>query len=155
MSQHAFDPYFGKWFLHSRKLRDVTDPDCTEWLEFDGTNDVSPILGGLGNVELARFAYDPPFEGVTLRVFDPADDLWRIYYTSTRQNGPLPPPVEGRFENGTGVFGSDEVLAGRAIKVRFEWTGIATDSPRWQQSFSFDAGRTWVRNWITVSTREA
>ena len=31
----AFDFIHGTWTVHNRKLRDVTDPACDEWVEFD------------------------------------------------------------------------------------------------------------------------
>jgi len=150
-----FDPHLGRWRLHSRKLLDVLDPACTEWVEFEGSSEVQPIFGGQGNIEFSRFAYDPPFEGLMLRLFDPETRLWRIWWASTRQPGELAPPVEGRFQDGRGVFVGDEVLPMGPAKVRFEWTGIAEGSPRWEQSFSYDGGQTWAANWVTTSTREA
>jgi hypothetical protein len=150
---HAFDPYFGSWRLQVRKLRDVLDPDCEEWIEFEGTNEVRPIFGGNGNVELACFPGEPRFEGLNVRLFDPQAGLWRVWWASTRQPGEMGPPAEGRFTAGSGLFESDEVLAGRQVKVRFEWTGLADGAPHWEQSFSYDGGQTWKVNWITVSTR--
>jgi len=46
-----FDFIFGRWLVRNRKLRDVTDPDCTEWVEFDATACAESILGGLGHVD--------------------------------------------------------------------------------------------------------
>lgn len=149
-----FDFYHGRWRLRCRKLRDVLDPACEEWVEFGGGNEVLPVLGGLGNVEFSQNAYDPPFDGMTLRLYDPEAKLWRIWWASTRQPGELGPPAEGRFEGGRGVFLSDEILAGREVKVRIEWSEITDTSTHWEQSFSYDGGSTWRTNWITISTRE-
>jgi hypothetical protein len=149
----AFDPLFGHWRMHNRKLRDVLDPDCSEWVEFDATVDMWPVLGGLGNIDVGKFELDVPFEGLTLRLYDPERQLWRIWWTSTRQPGQMDAPVEGRFTKGRGVFTADEVLAGRMTKVRFEWTGFAAGAPRWEQSFSYDDGQTWRTNWINTWVR--
>jgi hypothetical protein len=43
----------GSWTFHLRKLRDTTDPDCTEWVESEGTSEA--------------------FEGFTLRPLRPRD----------------------------------------------------------------------------------
>lgn len=32
-------------------------------------------------------------------------------------------------------------------KVRFTWTAIPGEHPRWEQAFSNDAGQTWETNW--------
>jgi hypothetical protein len=144
----AFDPLFGRWLVQNRKLRDVLDPDCTEWTEFGATIEVWPIFGGMGNLDLGQFDLDVPFEGLTLRLYDPQTGHWRIWWTSTRQPGQLEAPVEGGFSAGKGVFTCDEVLAGQLTKVRFEWTGFAEGAPRWEQSFSYDDGLTWKTNWV-------
>jgi hypothetical protein len=60
---------------------------------------------------------------------------------------PVDVPMVGRFEGGEGVFYADETLRGMAIKVRFLWLRTATPSPRWEQAFSPDGGKTWETNW--------
>jgi hypothetical protein len=92
----GFDFLLGRWSVHNRKIRDNSDPDCTEWIEFDARSEVVPILLGGGNLE-RMIVSDPPegdaFEGVTLRIFDP-------------------PPTFG-------VFGG--VRLGRRESLRFPW----------------------------------
>jgi len=85
-----------------------------------------------------------PFVGFTLRLFDPSDQTWRIWWSSTRAPGVLDTPVVGRFTDGHGVFDATDTIAGRATLVRFEWFA---DQPLWQQSFSYDGGETWNLNW--------
>src|SRR5688572_24494376 len=50
-TQHDFDFIFGEWQIHNRKLRDATDPDCDEWIEFEATGHAEPIFGGLGHID--------------------------------------------------------------------------------------------------------
>src|SRR5215472_6651572 len=107
---HAFDFIYGLWTVHNRKLRDVTDPDCEEWVTFDATSEAFPILEGIGHID-RMYVPDPPdgppFEGFTLRLFDPDADTWSIWWSSTRAPGRLDPPVVGRFDGGHGVFDAE------------------------------------------------
>jgi hypothetical protein len=65
------------------------------------------------------------------------------------QTGVLTPPgVIGGFENGVGLFVSDEEEEGKPIKVRGIWDNISATTCRWQQAASRDDGKTWEDNWI-------
>ena len=153
-----FDFIFGRWLVRNRKLRDVTDPECAEWVEFDAHSQVDPILGGLGHVDRIWAEAPPgeePFEGFTLRQFDPQQRVWRIWWASTRRPGHLDPPVEGAWRDGRGVFDCDDVIGGSPVKVRFEWTTDGAGTARWQQSFSYDAGQSWRTNWVMDLSRAA
>jgi hypothetical protein len=152
-----FDFFVGRWRIHNRKLVDVLDPDCTDWVEFESTCRMRPILGGIGNFD--EFSAVLPdgraLEGVTLRLFHPETGQWRIWWASTTRPGQLDPPVEGRFDGKHGQFFGDDVLAdGTPIRVRFDWTDIDAASARWEQAFSFDDGESWAKNWIMSMTRE-
>jgi hypothetical protein len=90
------------------------------------------------------------FAGLALRIFNPADRLWSIHWADNERCRVLPPMV-GRFENGTGVFYGDEEHDGRTVRARFIWT--PSESPRWEQAFSQDGGKTWEINWIMTFSR--
>jgi hypothetical protein len=154
---HAFDFIHGSWNVHNRKLRDVTDPACEEWVEFDATSEAFPVLHGSGHIdrmEVPRAPDGPGFEGMTLRLFDPSLDTWSIWWSSTRSPGRLDPPVVGRFTDGIGVFEGEDVLADRPVRLRFEWRADP-DRPVWQQFFSWDDGASWLPNWTMTLSREA
>lgn len=154
-SQHDFDFIFGRWTVRNRKLRDVTDPACTEWVEFDASSEVGPILGGIGHTDemtVPEPADGPPFVGFTLRLFDPAEETWRIWWSSSRFPGVLDTPVVGRFADGHGVFESSDTIGGRPAQVRFEWRADP-ERPHWQQSFSYDGGASWTMTWEMQFTR--
>jgi hypothetical protein len=147
MSENDFDFFHGRWHVAHRKIADIPGRG-TEWVEFGAETECRPILGGAANVESLR-ADD--WEGMTLRQYDPAREVWRIWWASTRAPGHLDPPVEGRFTDGQGVFFGDDVVGGRDVKVRFDWT--AGEEPVWQQQFSYDGGETWETNWVMRFTR--
>lgn len=144
-----FDFVFGRWQVHNRKLKDVLDPDCEEWIEFEARAAVEPVFGGLGHVDRL---WAETFEGFTLRQFDPEAGVWRIWWASSGNPGHLDPYVEGRFTDGVGEFFCDDVLRGREVKVRFRWT--TREAPRWEQAFSYDGGATWRTNWTMTLTPE-
>jgi hypothetical protein len=151
-----FDFIFGRWLVHNRKLIDVADPACEQWVEFDASSEAFPILDGYGHVDriyVERPTDGPRFEGFTLRLFDPNSGTWKIWWSSTRAPGILDPPVEGRFHAGRGVFECGYDVGGQRVVVRFEWLTKDPDSPRWEQSFSYDGGRTWKLNWVMDLTR--
>ena len=151
-----FDFLFGTWRVHNRTLRTASGGLGAEWAEFGATLRSGPLLGGLGNLDQFSVKAMPdgrPLEAIALRLFVPATRLWRITWASTGWPGHLDPPVEGRFTDGRGEFRGDDELNGQPIKVRFEWTGVTTSSPRWQQEFSFDGGQTWQLNWIMELSR--
>ncbi len=151
-----FDFFFGRWHGAIRKLADVTDRHCTEWVELEASCDCAPILGGLGNFETATLlpGAGGAIEGATLRLFNPATGTWRIWWMSSRLPGVLDAPVEGRFEGKRGVFQGPDEFQGNPIQVRYEWDLLEEDKVRWAQRFSWDDGVTWEDlNWITIWTR--
>jgi hypothetical protein len=151
-----FDFIFGAWKVRNRKLVDVTDPGCTEWVEFDATARAEPILGGLGHID-RMWADGPPggspFEGFTLRQFDPQAGLWRIWWASSNRPGHLEIPVEGSWTDGKGRFLCDEIINGAEVKVCFGWTNETPSTARWEQAFSYDDGATWRTNWVMDLSR--
>ncbi|SES25000.1 hypothetical protein SAMN05216188_1286 [Lentzea xinjiangensis] len=147
MSENDFDFLHGTWHVANRKIADIAGRGA-EWVEFDARAEVRPVLGGAANVDTIRAA---GWEGMTLRQYDPADGVWRIWWASSRAPGKLDPPLEGRFTGGHGVFSGDDVVGGQAVRVRFDWT--AGDAPVWRQQFSHDGGQTWEENWVMRFTR--
>jgi hypothetical protein len=151
-----FDFLVGEWRLHHRRLKERL-AGSTTWEEFEGTSSARKILGGLGNmddnwIDLPGGAY----HGASVRLFDPATGLWRIWWFDARTPAiPLDPPVAGRFENGVGTFLTKDTFKGRPIIVRFIWSDITPTSARWSQAFSPDDGKTWETNWTNTLTRTA
>jgi hypothetical protein len=156
MTSPDFDFLYGQWHVQNRKLANTLDPSCTEWVEFEATQEASPILGGIGNIDFMKTTLPGGeyFEGMSLRLYDPSENVWRIYWSSTGRPGVLEPPVIGSFVDGVGIFVGDDVLDGQPAKVRFTWDLITGASARWSQAFSFDDGQTWgPENWTMTFTR--
>jgi hypothetical protein len=144
-----FDFLMGRWTVHNRKLK-ARLQGCTEWLEFTATNDARLLLGGLGNED--EFRTEDGFIGMSLRFYAPAQARWAIHWVDNRR-GTLEPAVYGSFSDGVGRFEGTDTFEGRPIRVRFLWSGTRTATPRWEQAFSEDGGRSWETNWVMDFTR--
>ncbi|HKY24541.1 MAG TPA: hypothetical protein VJM07_05260 [Gaiella sp.] len=147
-----FDFWFGSWQVHNRRLtRRLAGSD--QWDEFPATVVARPLLDGLGNEDEFRTDHDGGFVGMSFRFFDPERRRWSIYWADSRRPGELDPPVFGTFSGGLGIFEGEDIHRGRPILVRFTWSGVTTPTPRWEQAFSDDGGRTWETNWVMEFAR--
>ncbi len=84
---------------------------------------------------------------MSFRFFNPATQRWAIHWADSRR-GVLDPPVVGAFVDGTGTFEGADTFEGRPILVRFVWSRTRTETPRWEQAFSEDGGKSWETNWV-------
>jgi hypothetical protein len=148
---HDFDFQVGSWRVHHRVKR--ADPDG--WIEFEGDCTNRPLMGGLANVEDNVFYKAGGLvRGVALRAFDRVSGDWAIWWVDGRNPlGAIDPPVKGRFVDGVGTFYSDGDVNGRPMRTRYIWSQITATSARWEQAYSFDAGRTWDTNWVMTFAR--
>ena len=146
---HDFDFLQGNWRVHHKRLKERL-ANNHEWIEFEGTCSMRPLMDGYGNVDdNVMNMPEGAYKGVGLRAYDPKTGLWAIWWVDSRMpHNPLDPPVKGTFVNGVGTFYSDDTLRGKTIRVRYTWSNITTDSARWEQAFSPDAGKTWEVNWV-------
>jgi hypothetical protein len=149
--RHDFDFLYGSWHIRNERLVDRLQGSAA-WETFDAVGVIRPILGGTGNLDEYATSHWPGFEGLSLRVFDPATRLWSIYWADNA-SGAVKPPTVGRFEGARGDFHGDEVIDGRDIKVHFVWADVDTAHPTWTQAFSADGGQTWEINWRMKLTR--
>ena len=144
--RHDFDFLFGAWKVHHHRL-DRRLAGGTQWTDFEGRSSARPLIGGLGNLD--ENVLDLPsgrYEAATLRLFDPAEARWSIWWIDSRDPG-IDTPMQGRFADGVGTFFGDDVFDQRPILVRFRWTDITPLSAHWAQAFSTDRGETWETNW--------
>ena len=151
-SMNDFDFFVGKWNLRNKKLASRLN-NCTEWTEFQSTQEMYKILNGLGNIDNFLATFDgEPFEGMSLRLFDPLTKLWSIYWADSN-TGKMDPPVQGSFENKIGHFITKDNFEGRPILVAFRWDARDENNLIWSQAFSDDNGETWEWNWYMYMSK--
>jgi hypothetical protein len=151
-SDTDFNYLVGKWTMKNKHLNSRLN-NCKEWTEFESTVENVPGLLGMGNFDIVRANNQgKPYEGRTIRTFDPATRLWRIYWMDSN-GGPIDPPQVGSFNNGIGLFFAKDFQVGRPVIVVFRWDKTNPDQPVWSQAFSDDNGKTWEWNYTNTSYR--
>lgn len=151
--QHDFDFELGSWNIHLKKLEHPLT-GSTAWVEFDGTSETRKVWDGRAQLEeFETNGAGGHIEGLTLRTYNPQSHQWSLYWANSK-DGTLGVPTMGEFRNGRGEFFDQEMYNGRAILVRYVWSGISADCAHFEQSFSTDGGNSWEVNWITDQTRK-
>jgi hypothetical protein len=151
MTNTDFDFLAGHWTSHQRRLVSVLS-GCEEWYEFEATLDCQLHLAGNAVFDVLR-APQRNLEGVTLRLYSETEQVWRIWWASKATGGQLDVPVVGGFSGGVGTFEGDDTWEGTPIRVRYQWSKVDTEQPRWEQSFATDGGRSWETNWVATFHR--
>jgi len=152
-SQKDFDFLVGKWKIYNRKLKSRLS-GCSEWTEFEAQADCRKILNGFGNIDSFQTMVDRrPYEGMSLRLFNPKTRLWSIYWANS-ETVVLDVPQVGFFENKIGSFYARDTYEGKGIIVQFRWDASSPTTPVWSQAFSPDNGQTWEWNWYMTLHRE-
>jgi hypothetical protein len=147
-----FDFYIGKWKIRNRKLNERLN-NCTEWTEFDSTDDTTHLLKGFANMNKFSATFDgQPFEGVAIRLFNPQTKLWSIYWADSNAVS-FDPPMVGSFEGNIGKLYCKDNFNKQEIIVLFHWDKTNPDNPIWSQAFSIDNGKTWEWNWYMYASR--
>jgi len=147
-----FDYLVGKWTMHHYKLKSRFT-HSNEWEQFESTDENHGILDGIGNTDILKATLNgKPFEGLTLRLFNPKTRLWSLYWVASN-SGVLDPPVVGSFEGNIGRFYTRNTYEGKPIIMMFVWDKTDKNNPVWSQAFSPDNGKTWEWNWTNTSHR--
>ena len=153
-SKHDFDFFEGQWTIRNRRLKDRLC-DCDEWIEFEAQQEMEVLLLGFGNTDnFIATLNGEPFEGRTIRLFDPKTKLWSMYWTDS-SNPVLQPPTVGSFEGAIGKFYCKDRFQDQDIIIEFVWDKSDVENPIWSQAFSADEGRTWETNWYMYMSRSA
>jgi hypothetical protein len=81
--QHDFDFEIGTWKTHlSRLVHPLTG--STTWVDYDGTTVVRKVWNGRANlVELEADGPGGHFEGLSLRLYNPASRQWSLNFASS------------------------------------------------------------------------
>jgi hypothetical protein len=151
---HQFDFAWGDWRTDIAFLPDPFSAKA-RWTRIRGRVLVRKLWGGRANLEEIE-AKGPhgPFEGLTLRLYDPKTQQWYLYWANS-DDGVLAKPLIGDFKSGRGVFYNQDTHAGRTVFVRNVYFDIAADSYRFEQALSDDGGRTWRTNFTAHVIRTA
>ena len=151
--QGEFDWELGTWHTSVRVLADPLSGTEDEWLEFEGTSVVRPLMDGRANVvELRVSGPAGQIDGLNLRLYEPGLQRWSATFASLR-DGMLTPSVHGRWHGDVGEFHGEDQLGGRVIKVRFVIVRQGPDRATFTQAFSADGGASWETNWVAVDRR--
>ena len=151
-SKNDFNFFEGKWKIRNKKLKARLE-NCSDWIEFDQTQEMYKVLNGIGNIDNFLADLDgQPFEGMTVRLFNPKTNLWSIYWADSN-NGKLDPPVVGSFENNVGHFFTKDTFNSKPILVVFRWDARDENIPIWSQASSNDNGVNWEWNWYMFMER--
>jgi hypothetical protein len=150
-----FDWMVGSWKADLKRLVNPLTGSTT-WVEYEGTQTTTTILNGKAVMD--EFVVDSPatktkVEALTIRLYNPANHTWSIYWANAKNGEFSMPATVGRWTNGRGEFYDHEQLNGRWILVRYVWSNVTPTSAHFEQAFSEDGGKTWEVNWISNITR--
>lgn len=143
-----FDWLTGEWRIRNRSIVNGA------WIEYEGEATVHAILAGVCSVEELRIP-SRNFSGMGLRLLDVENRIWSDHWVNARSGVVTVPGQTGSFENGAGIFVSEETVEGVNWKYAGVWDQITPTSCRWRQASTQDGGRTWDQNWIMNWTRVA
>lgn len=144
----AWDFLVGEWRVRNRRLRSRFTGSHA-WDEFDSTLRNWQVLGGRGNIGDNSFGGPArPYRGMSLRAYNDEKKEWLSWWLDGRDPANIGTPLRGRFADAAATLSGDDVLDGKPIKVRSQWTRTDTDSPHWEQAASTDGGTTWETNWV-------
>lgn len=144
-----FDFLTGEWRIQQqRRLASGV------WDVFEGEATVHAILAGVCSVEELRIPARN-FSGMGLRLLDVENKVWSDHWVNAQSGVVSVPGQLGSFENGAGIFTSEDVLDGRPVIYAGVWDQIGPGRCRWRQASSLDGGKTWDQVWIMNWSRVA
>ncbi|PTL98691.1 MAG: DUF1579 domain-containing protein [Candidatus Arcticimaribacter sp.] len=148
-----FSFLIGKWSVLNRRLKECLK-NCNEWTEFQAEMETKSILNGLGLMdEMKSTHYGDNFIGLSIRMFNPETNIWKIFWADTSNPGNyLKEQVSGEFKNGIGKFYGKELYKGKEVKLRFIWKRPSTQTALWEQAYYDEKKEEWETNWTMLFT---
>lgn len=141
-----FDFFIGKRRIFNTRLKSRLT-GSNEWVKSTAIVEMEKVFkNSIANIDVGSFEGPTPFEGMTVRVFNPQTKLWSLYWVNSIA-GVLSPPLVGSFEKGVGHFFGKMTMEGKNIIAVFRWDARDKENPKWSQAFSPDNGKTWEWNW--------
>jgi hypothetical protein len=151
--RHDFDSEFGTWRVQVERLTGEVGRR-QHWTRYCGTHTVRPLWHGRANIGVLEI--DGPaghIEGMQLRLYDPATQLWKLSFASSA-DGELQPPMIGSFHDGVGEFREAGHVDGKTVISRAVSTPIDARSYKDVISQSYDGGSTWKTVWVANYKKE-
>ena len=147
-----FDFLNGYFDVRHRTLKQAF-AGSDEWLEYDGTTTAHTYFDGAISIDEMRFPTKASY-GLSVRLFDPVEKQWSIWWVDSRTMRLYPPVRGGWSEDGSScrLVGDDE-LDGKPILCSYEWSDVTPETAHWEQAYSNDGGETWETNWTMDFTR--
>jgi len=145
---HDFDFLYGTWLMHNWRQRKPLSGSQI-WATFDATDKCEPLPGGLGNEDVMRTDqfFKKGFVGLTIRLYDPATGLWKLYWVDNmNSHGDAGQPNIGKFNGNVGIFDEKLTYHGKPTIDRYTWTKFgkgAKVAAHFEESMSQDGGKTW------------
>ncbi|MCE7996282.1 MAG: DUF1579 family protein [Roseivirga sp.] len=136
-------PLIGVWEIYQERLSPqgiwTKEPQTPTW-SFEWAMDGHAVLDRWESKVLNPATQDSiPFHGINLRTYDAKAEKWQIEWVDN---------ITHRFTNFEGTSEPGEFRmeginsVGRPAKIRF--FDFKPDSFKWEQSWTFDNGKTWV-----------
>ncbi|HXB91447.1 MAG TPA: hypothetical protein VNU72_04125, partial [Puia sp.] len=151
--QHDFDFNIGDWKTHIRR-RLSPYIGAPNWVELNGTVTVHEVWNGRAQVEeIEADGSIGHFEGMTLFLYNPTSQQWSQNFASSADADNANPTI-GRFKDGRGELYGTAMVDGKAVMLQGIWSDILKDSHRYQESISYDGGKTWMPVFIADLTRD-
>jgi hypothetical protein len=138
--------------VHRQLTKPLTGSD--EWIEYHGTTTGRTHFGGAISIDEMQFP-DQGYRGLSVRLYNPTEQLWSIYWVDSRDGRITQPPVRGSWSGGTAELTGEREYDGRQVLARYRWSDVTEQTAHWELAYSIDAGETWETNWTMDFTRRA